>query len=364
MKRTNVGILGCGAIAPAYLQNLRGSFGGHLQVVACADKVPDAAAKRAAEFGVPKSCSPEELLGDPEIEIVVNLTPAPVHADTNLAILRAGKHVFSEKPLALGRAEGREILQLAALQRREVAGAADTFLGAGLQLCRKLIDSGRIGVPVAAHGIVALPQHRSFAYHQVFRGPLFDMGPYYFTALVALLGPISRVAGAAEIRFPEKTDPAAAGGARTFKVEVPSTSAASLTFASGLVAALVVTCDVNGYFPRLEIHGTEGSLLLNDANSYGGQVALTCGGKTEAFETAPGFSGAGRGLGLVEMAQALRDGRVPRSGGALMYHVLDTMLAITDSSASGRIVSLESSTARPPAFQYAEEASFPGEASS
>lgn len=353
MKPVNVGILGCGAIAPAYLKNLRGPFARHLHVAACADKVPEAAARRAAEFGVPKSCSPGELLGDPAIEIVVNLTPAPAHATTNLAILRAGKHVFSEKPLALTRAEGREILQLAAAQRREVAGAADIFLGAGLQLCRRLIDSGRIGVPVAAQGIVALAQRHSFPYHHVFRGPLLDMGPYYFTALVALLGPIVRVAGAAEIRFPEKTDPNAPGGPKTFKVEVPSTCAVSLTFAGGPVAALVVTCDVDGYFPRLEIHGTEGSLLLNDANFYGGNVVLTCGGKTEVFETAPGFSAAGRGLGLLEMAQALHDGRVPRSSGALMYHVLDAMLAVTDSSATGRHVSLESSAARPPAFEYA-----------
>jgi predicted dehydrogenase len=352
MKKVSVGILGCGAIAASYLQNLQSAFSTHLTVMACADTLHEAASKRAAEFGIPKVCTVDELLRDPEIEIIVNLTPAPVHHATNLGILRAGKHVFVEKPLALSRAEGNEALRFAAQQGLQIAGAADTFLGASLQLCRKLIDSGQVGVPVAAHGIVALNMQNSASYHQVYRGPLLDMGPYYFTALVALLGPIVRVAGAAETQFAEKTDANAPGGPKTFRSGVPSTVSASLSFASGAIGSLIVTCDVHSYFPHLEIHGTEGSLLLNDANFYGGKVVLTRKSGIEVFETAPGFSARGRGLGLFEMAQALREGRPARSSGALMYHVLDAMLAVTDSSTGEKHVGLESRAERPAPFDY------------
>lgn len=352
MNKVKVGILGCGAIAPAYLQNVRGVLSTAVDVVACADLYPEAAAKRAAEFGIPRACSVAALLDDPTIELVVNLTPAPAHYATNLALLKAGKHVFAEKPLALSRAEGRELLEVAAQRRLQIAGAADTFLGAGLQLARKLIDDGRIGVPVGAHGVVALNQHRSKTYHQVFRGPLLDMGPYYFTALVALLGPIARVTGEAEVRFTEKIDPKGAGGAETFKPDVASSVSASLAFAGGPVAALLLSCDVAGYYPRLEIHGTEGSLLLNDANFYGGKVTLTRGSEVQHFETAPGFGEKGRGLGLFEMAQALREGRTARANGALMYHVLDAMLGVIDASHAASHVLVSSRVERPAVYAY------------
>lgn len=353
MKPTLVGILGCGAIAPAYLENLFGPFAGRVAVAACADVRLDAANRRAKEFGVPRACTVEELLADPAIELVINLTPAPVHYSTNLAILRAGKHVFSEKPLALSREHASELLHEAESRGRHVAGAADPFLGASLQRARKLIDAGDIGVPIGAHGVVALNQRNSRTYHQVFRGPLLDMGPYYLTALVALLGPVARVSGSAEIRFAEKADPSLPSAESVFKPDVASTVSASLTFRSGEVAALLLSCDVDAYYPRLEIHGTEGSLQLNDANFYGGKVVLTRRGKVEVFETSPGFSAKGRGLGVFEMAQALEEGRVPRAHGGLMYHVLDTMLSVIDSSATGRRVDLASTASRPAPFEYA-----------
>lgn len=360
MQKVSVGILGCGAIAPAYLGNLRRHFSGAVKVVACGDTVREHAARCAAEFGVPKACSPEELLGDAGVELVVNLTPAPVHHAVSLSILRAGKHLFSEKPLALSREHGREILMLAASRNLQVGGAADTFLGAGTQLCRKLIDGGRIGTPIAAHILVGTRCFDSEHYHRVFRGALLDLGPYYLTALVALLGPIARVSGAAEIRFPERTHPAGSPKAgTTFAVEIPTSVSAALELADGSVASLIVSSDVDEYFRRLEIFGTMGSIVVPDNNRYSGKVIVRSGENEETFGNPPGFGELGRGLGVAEMAVAIRENREPLASGALMYHVLDTMLAVHDSSSAGRHVRLESTVARPVAFDYA---TLPGEA--
>ncbi len=331
MNKVRLGILGCGAIAPAYLQNFRQHFGEIVEVVACADVVAEAAVKRTREFGIPLACAPDELLANSQVELIVNLTPASVHHAVNLSILRARKHLFSEKPLALSREQGREILATAAAGGLRVGGAADTFLGPGLQFCRQLIDAGEIGIPIAAQAFVSVGQFQSEHYHNFYRGALLDLGPYYIAAMVTLLGPIVRIASAAEIRFPEKTHPAeGANAGKTFKVGFPSTLAAALTFADGSVGSLLSSCDVSGYYPRVEIHGSLGTLVLNDANSYQGEITLIGPKKNQTFKSMPGFREAGRGLGAAEMAVALRENRAPRSSGELMYHVLETMLAMQE----------------------------------
>ena len=353
MKPVSVGILGCGAIAPAYLGHLCRTFSGLVDVRACADVVHDAAVARAREFGVARSCSPEELLADPAVELVVNLTPAPAHHAASRRILDAGRHLFSEKPLALGREHARELLELAARRGLRVGGAADTFLGASLQLCRRFVDEGRIGTPVAATALTTVGMFDSVRYHQVYRGALLDLGPYYLTALVALLGPVKRVCGAAEIRFAQKPHPAGSPDeGKSFAVDIPSSAAAALEFADGTVASLVATCDTPLYSPRVEIFGTRGRLQLNDANDYGGRVVLHTAEGEQAFDSAPGFGGKGRGLGVVEMALALREGRAPRSDGALMYHVLDVLLAVHDSSAAAAHATIASRVGRPEPFEF------------
>jgi predicted dehydrogenase len=351
MEPVRVGLLGCGAIAPAYLRNLTTHFAGAVEVVACADTVPEAAQKRATEFGVPRACGPEELLATPEIELVINLTPAPAHHATSLQVLQAGKHLFTEKPLALSRAAGKELVRVAADRGVTLAGASDTFLGAGLQWCRRLIDEGRIGTPVAASALVTIPAFGRPRYHQVFRGALLDLGPYYLGALVALLGPVHRVTSAAEIRWREKiADDGEATAGQPFAVDLPTSVAAALEFADGTVASLVASCDVHGYFPRTEICGTAGALTLNDANGYGGKVVLRTPKGEEVFEQAPGFAGKGRGLGVAEQALAIRAGHAPRAHGGYLYHVLDALLAVHDASPAGRHVKLESSVERPAPF--------------
>jgi predicted dehydrogenase len=353
MKKVNVGILGCGAIAPAYLGNLQSHFSGVVNVVACADTVSTSAQIRAAEFKLPRACSPQELLADAAIELIVNLTPTPAHHATSLSILQAGKHMFSEKPLALSRAQGRELLETAAARQLHIGGAADTFLGAGLQLCRRLIDEGKIGTPIAANAVITANFYSMERYHSVYRGALLDLGPYYLAALVALLGPITRVAGAAEIRFREKpypTDSPEAG--KTFPVDIPTSVTAALDFADGTVLSLLASHDVHSYFPRVEIFGTLGALTLNDANFYNKRVTLRTAAGEESWDAAPGFGEGGRGLGVAEMAMALRENRSPRASGAMMYHVLDAILAIHDSSKAHRHVKMASRVERPAPFSF------------
>ena len=205
-----VGIVGCGNISDIYLQNCQ-RFPG-LALLACADAEPARAEAKAAEFGI-RALPVAELLADPAIEIVINLTPPAAHAAVNLAALEAGKHVYTEKPLAIGREEGRRTVELARARGLRVGSAPDTFLGAGLQTCRRLLDAGAIGVPVAAtafmagHGPESWHPNPEFFYKRG-AGPLFDVGPYYLTALISLLGPVARVTGAARISFRSGASPA------------------------------------------------------------------------------------------------------------------------------------------------------------
>lgn len=346
MKPVNIGILGCGMIAPAYLQNLTQSFSKVVHVAALADLRRELAEEKAEKFGIPRVLSPEELLADPEIEIVLNLTPAPAHYAVSMQVLEAGKHLFTEKPLALSLEEGSTILRAARERGLTLAGAADTFLGAGLQHCRALIDDDVIGTPLATSIVVALPCRQFERYHSVFRGALFDLAPYYLTALVALLGPVTRVAASAQIRWDRKQDE----NGEWFSVDIPTTTAAVLDLADGSVASVITSHDVHAYYPQVEILGTAGRLTLNDANAYMREITLRTGEGEKKIEAASGFSAKGRGLGVAEMALALKEGRVPRANGELLYHILEVMAAFQESCDSGSHVLIRSRVERPDTF--------------
>lgn len=351
MQKVKVGLVGCGAIAPAYLRNLQSHFAGVVDVIACGDALQDNARKIAAEFNIPMAGSPEQVLANPAVELVLNLTPARAHHAVSLAILRAGKHLFSEKPLALTREDGREILALAAERGLRVGGAADTFLGAGIQLARKLVDEGRIGTPIAATALMSANTFHNARYHDAYRGVLLDLGPYYLTALITILGPIARVSGAAEIRFRAKPyAPDSPDAGKSFPVDIPTTVGATLEFDDGTVCSLIASGDVYGYIPRVEIIGRTGSITLHDANRHSEKVIVRGVDKEEVIQPSTGFRELGRGLGVAEMALALRENRAPRASGDLMYHVLDAMLAVHDSSLAERHVRLESRVMRPEPF--------------
>lgn len=350
--KAKVGILGCGNIFPAYVHGCR-AFD-ILEVAACADIDIERARARAKEFEVPKACTPEALLADPEIEIVVNLTVPQAHLETNLAAVEAGKNVHAEKPFALRRDDGRRVLEAAAAKDVLVGCAPDTFLGGGLQTCRKLIDDGEIGEPVAAvafmcgHGPEAWHPNPDFFY-KFGGGPLFDMGPYYLTALVHLLGPIRTVTGAARISFPERVATSEALYGHRISVDVPTHVAGVLGFEAGPVGTLVMSFDVWAHnLPRIEIYGSLGTLSVPDPNTFSGPVKLFRADTGEWRDVPLTHSAdVGRGIGVADMAHALRSGRAHRASGQLAQHVLDVMQSLYDASDAGTRVQVQSYTPRP-----------------
>ncbi|HEV2126377.1 MAG TPA: Gfo/Idh/MocA family oxidoreductase [Chloroflexota bacterium] len=352
-EKVKVGIIGCGVISGIYLKNL--PIFDLIDVVACGDLVIERAQARAKEFGVPRACLPQELLADPGIDLVVNLTIPKAHAEVALAAVDAGKSVYNEKPLTVERESGQELLRRAKASGMLVGGAPDTFLGGGIQTCRQLIDEGAIGEPVAATAFMAGHGHEHWHpdpafYYQVGGGPMFDMGPYYLTALVSLLGPIRRVAGSARITFPERTITSEPKRGQTIRVETPTHVAGTLDFASGAVGTMITSFDVWSHsLPRIEIYGSVGTLSVPDPNTFRGPVRIRQGRESEwrEVEITRGWTENSRGLGVADMAHALRSGRPHRASGDLAFHVLDTMHAFLDSSAAGQHIHLESTCERP-----------------
>lgn len=353
MEPVKVGIIGTGTISAIYLKNAR--WLEMIEVAACADLLVERARTRAAEYEVPNAYTVDELLADPEIGIVLNLTIPAAHAEVALVALAAGKSVYNEKPIAISREDGARILALADAQGLRVGCAPDTFLGGGLQTCRQLIDTGAIGTPIAAtafmlnHGPEGWHPDPGF-YYQPGAGPMFDMGPYYLTALVSMLGPVRRVTASARVTSPTRTIGSAPKRGEVIQVNTPTHIAGVMDFASGAIGTLVTSFDVWGaQVPRIEIYGTQGSLSVPDPNTFAGPVRLLRAGEKEWTDVplTHGYAENSRGIGVADMAAAIRSGRAHRANGALAYHVLDLLHAFHDASDRGTHVHIESSCDRP-----------------
>lgn len=350
--RLRVGIIGCGNISGIYMKNCRVLPG--LELVACADVVQERAEAKAREHGI-QALSVDALMESPEIDLVVNLTIPAAHAMVNQAALEAGKHVYCEKPFAITREDGLTTLALAQQKGLRVGSAPDTFLGAGLQTCGRLIDEGVIGQPVAAvafmagHGPESWHPDPGFFYKKG-AGPMFDIGPYYLTALVSLLGPVVRVSGTARKSFPERIATSEARMGEHLPVEVPTHYAATLDFASGPVATVLMSFDIWAHnLPRIEIYGSEGTLSVPDPNTFNGPVRVKLA-KDEDWRDVPlthPYSANSRGLGASDMAQAIVEGRPHRAGGDLAMHVLDLMLAAQEASEAGQYIQVKTVAPRP-----------------
>src|ERR671916_1009456 len=348
-----VGVIGCGKISDIYLTNCSASQ--DVEVVACADLDEERAREKAALHGVPDAPSVGDLLADPEIEVVLNLTVPQAHATVSLAALREGKSVHTEKPLAIELADAHLSLKEAHDRGLRLGCAPDTFLGGGLQTCRKLIDEGAIGEPVAAtahmlsHGPEDWHPDPAFFY-QHGAGPMFDMVPYYLTALATLVGPIRRVTGSARVTFPERLITSQPLSGTQITVNIPTHVAGVMDFEGGPVGTLVTSFDVfSEYQSRIDLYGTEGTLSVPDPNTFGGPVRVWRSGEdawTDVPLTHP-YTSNSRGLGLADMAQALRTGRGHRASGELGGHVLDVIHAFLDSSEEGRHVEVASGFDRP-----------------
>jgi predicted dehydrogenase len=352
-SKARVGIIGCGVISGIYLEAPK-KFD-ILEITAVADIDLARAKAKAEQYGVPKAGTVEELLADPEIDIVINLTIPAAHAGVSLAALEAGKSVYSEKPLATTREDAARLLQLASDKGLRIGCAPDTFLGAGLQTCRKLIDDGWIGQPLAASAFMLGAGPEKWHpdpefFFQPGAGPLFDMGPYYLTALVSLLGPIGRVTGSAQAVRTERTITSQPKFGTVLKVNTPSHVAGVLDFAGGVVGTLITSFDAWYHgLPPIEIYGTEGTLSVPDPNTFGGPVKVRRA-RAEAWSEIPlthHYATNSRGLGVADMAYALQSGRPHRASGDLAYHVLDAMQSILESSNEERHIYLSSQVKRP-----------------
>lgn len=351
-----VGIVGCGVISDIYLKNCTTRYES-VRVVGCADLVRERAEQQATKYGV-EALTVDELLGHPDVELVINLTVPVAHAEVALAAVANAKSIYNEKPLTVSAEDGRKLLDLAAEKGVRVGAAPDTFLGGGLQTVRQLLDEGAIGEPVAAaaafysHGMEHW--HRDpYFFYQPGAGPLFDIGPYYLTALASLLGPVRRVAATARASFPERTIISEPKRGETIPVNTPTHIVATLDFAAGPLASLATSFDVwETHRATLVVYGSDGTLALPDPNTFGGPVRLLRAG-SEDWEEQPlthGYTDNSRGIGVADMAAALREGRPHRASGEMAFHVLDVMHACLESSLAGRHIELESRFERPAAL--------------
>lgn len=347
-----VGLIGCGTIAPAYLVGCR-TFD-VLDVVAVADLDLDRARDRASAFHVPRACSVDELLASDDVDLIVNLTVPSVHAQVTVRALDAGKHVYVEKPLAIDRGEGAEVVRIARERGLWVGAAPDTFLGGGLQTARAVLDEGAIGRPTSF--FAAMVSHGPEAWHvdPVFfyapgAGPTFDMGPYYLTAITDLLGPVASVAAVATAAHDERIVGSGPKAGQRIAVTTPTHVAALLTLESGVVGTLTTSFDVwASEHPRIEIHGTEGTLSLPDPNTFAGPVRWH-GAGAGGFEEVPlryGRTENRRGLGVADLAHAVLAGRPARASADRAYHVLDVMQAILDAARERTTVDVASTVRR------------------
>jgi predicted dehydrogenase len=349
------GIVGCGNISPIYLK--ASSKFDALQAVACADLDMDRARARAEEYGV-RALSVDDLINDLEVDVVVNLTNPGAHYEVARRALEAGKHAYNEKPVSVRLDEGKALLALARQKGLRLGSAPDTFLGAGLQTSRKVIDDGLIGEPVAATAFMM--SHGPEGWHpdphfffQPGAGPMFDMGPYYLTALVNLLGPIQRVSGSARASFRERIVGSGPKEGQRIPVNTPTHVAGLLEFAAGPIATIVTSFDVwSANVPRIEVYGSEGTLVVPDPNTFGGKVLVRTRSEKE-FSEVPfqhPYDENSRGLGVADMAHAIAGDRQHRANGDLAVHVLETMHSILRASEERRHIDLETSCERPAAL--------------
>ena len=379
IKRMKTAVIGSGAISYTYLKNMTSMFT-ILDVVGCSDIIETRSRSRAEQFGI-KMMTNDEILGDPDIELVVNLTYPLSHFEVTKAALEAGKHVHSEKMLATNYKDAKELYELAKTLNLRIGIAPDTFLGAGLQTVRKLIDTGFIGKPFGAQAMVIRGtrldgEEKEEALHFMFQdgGSIpYDMGGYYLHALVALFGPVKRVAGISrpfytEItqrnpRHPDYHVPI------PFKTDTVMTSV--LDFHNGLYANFTAMSESHvPEIPRLEVYGTEGTLILPDPNTYTGPVLLMRGrevtpmpiplthGYGNENKPDPGvgsdeervFRNCYRGLGAADMAWAIRNGRPHRCSTELGLHAIEIIYGIEESHKEGKYYTLISKPEQPEAL--------------
>lgn len=356
MRKVKVGVIGCGNISDIYLRNAGNMFE-ILDIVACADLVADKAKEKAEAYKI-KAYPVDGLLARDDIEIVLNLTIPTAHAEVSMKVLEHGKHVYCEKPLATLRDEGRKIIEKAKEKQLYVGCAPDTFLGGGLQTCRKLLDDGWIGTPFGAIAFMigagpAMSHPNPDFYYKKGAGPMLDMGPYYVTALVSLLGPVKMVTGMAKTPFLEKTITGPTRYGEKIKVETPTYISGTMEFQNGVCGNLLTSFDLHYAYwdsklPFIQIFGSEGTLSAPNPDSFGGPVLVRrFDGEFTSVPLTHGFLENSRGIGLADMAVSIVQGKKHRANGEMAFHVLDIMTGFFNSAENGSHFAITSTCERP-----------------
>ncbi|MDM5197952.1 Gfo/Idh/MocA family oxidoreductase [Fictibacillus enclensis] len=353
MRKAKIGVIGTGSISDVYLSSPQ-KFSNY-EIAGVADLNVERAQEQAVKHQIPFAGSVSELLEKEDIELIVNLTIPAAHKEVSIKSLQAGKHVYSEKPLATTYSDGLLVMEEARRSGLHVGTAPDTFLGAGLQTCRTLLDQGVIGEPVGAsafmlgRGPESWHPNPEFFYKQG-AGPLFDLGPYYLTAMISLLGPVSHVASMNRVTVPEREITSDPFAGTKIKVEVPTYVSSLLQFSTGISASFMTSFDVwDTKVPKIEIYGTKGTLLVPDPNEFNGPVCYM-NDETEGWKEAnlvSAYIDNCRGIGLADMIRGIKENRPYLCSGELGLHVLEVMEIILESSDKKRFLELDTQCSKP-----------------
>ena len=360
MKTVKVAMIGVGNISGIYLKNITETFR-EVELIGVCDLVRERAENAQKEYNIPKVYDTmHDAFADPEVQIVLNLTRPYEHFAVSHAALTAGKHVYSEKPLGADLAEGKALLKLAREKGLMLGGAPDTFMGAGIQTCRRLIDDGFIGTPIGSAAYMIGCGHECWHpdpefYYKRGGGPMFDMGPYYLTAMINLMGGVDRVVSASRITFPKRTITSQPLAGTVVDVDVNTYIAGTVQYTSGAIGTIFTTFDVQ--FPReksrfIEIYGSEGTLFVPDPNNFSGKIQLYRPeeGEIKEIPMMYGYPENSRGLGLADMAKALTTGRMARCDVQQTYHVLEIIEGFESSARNNCWTKIESEYNRAPAM--------------
>jgi len=340
--------VGAGNVSDEYLRALTSYR--DLAVTAIADLDVARAKAQAEKYGVPASGSAAEILGRDDVDLVVNLTIPAAHAEVALAAIEAGKHVWGEKPLTLDRSSARAVLDAAKARGVVVGNAPDTIIGPAIQTSHRLLAAGEIGTPRTVLTLMQGPGPDVWHPRPQFlfakgAGPLFDIGPYYVSTLVQLLGPVVSVSAVGQTPRTERVIGSGPDAGTRFPVEVSTHVSVVTTFASGVVGTSVYSFDSPVHRQLFEVTGADGTMEVPVSGFDGPTRVLTGLAPDSPWRTVPAEGAAsGRGVGVLEMARAIREGRTPRAGSELAFHVLDVMLAIEESVERGAPVAIESTT--------------------
>ncbi len=354
IRPVRVAVVGCGSISGIYLENITRRFQ-ILELAACCDLNPTLAGRVSQKYGVPARTL-EQILADDSIEIVVNLTPPAAHFRVIKAALEHGKHVYTEKVLAVSREEAAELIRLSDERGLQLCAAPDTFLGAAAQTARFAVESGLIGevtscVATLQRDAGLLAERFPFTIEEG-GGIGLDVGIYYVTALLSILGPAAMVCGMSGTYKPDRvyTFPSRGRLGQPYTIHSETLLAATVRFKSGVVGSLHFnSASIRCEKPQVALYGTQGILFLPNPNFFGGEVRILAKGQEEPYVLPPthAYEEDDRGLGLADMAWALRIGRSPRADKKMAYHALELLTGAMESGQTGRFYAMQSTFRKP-----------------